>query len=151
MPFKKRSVTAVSFIIFLSMFTFSSFVFAGDTLTATHDCSGYVPGVVLTVTTHIEYTGSLTALGIQVSLPKRWSFVSVYSCLEPDIKPATGSSGTLGFAWIETPESPFVLSYTISVPENESGEKEIRSKILYRRLGNELQESVTPDPLILSR
>jgi len=148
MKFKKLSVKAVPFIILISILTFSSFVFAGDTLTATHDCSGYMQGEVLTVTAHIEYTGSVTALGVQVSLPEGWSFVSVYSALEPDIKPESGSSGTLGFAWIEPPESPFTLSYTLSVPEGESGGKELSSKILYRRLGNELQESATPDPLI---
>jgi len=152
MKFKNLSVKALSFIICISIITLSSFVFAGDMLTASHDCSRfYMPGDVQTVTTVIEYTGEVTALGVQVVLPEGWSFASVYGDYEPAVKPETDSSGLIDFAWVEIPESPFSFTYTVAVPEGDSGEKEISSTMLYRRLGDELQESAIPNPLILSR
>jgi len=82
-------------------------------LTASHSTGNYVPGSDLEITNTIEYTGSLTALGFQATLPEGWSFVSAGGDDEPDIKPQSGSFGTVDLAWITPPSTPLNFSYTV--------------------------------------
>jgi hypothetical protein len=124
-------------------------VLASDTLIATQEVQHYVAGSQVTITNTIEYTGTLTALGFRSTLPDGWSFITTSSVYEPDLKPRAGSSGILAFAWVMPPESPFTFTYTVSVPSDENGGKQISSVVLYRRLGGELSETVNPSPLVL--
>ncbi len=49
----------------------------GD-LTVTHSSSpaNYMAGQDLTITTHIEYSGSISALGAEIDLPEGWTYVT---------------------------------------------------------------------------
>jgi len=136
-------------IAFMLCLFSSTFVSADESLIAVHNSFDYSPGETLNVITSIEYSDSITALGFRATLPEGWSFLSVTGDYEPALKPQEGSNGTIEFVWINIPASPFTLTYTVSVPSNESGEKEISSEVVYRRLGGELIEPVTPDPLLL--
>ena len=119
-------------------------------LVATHEALNYRPGGELDITISIEYTSYVSALGVNATLPEGWSFVSVASEDVPMIKPQSGAAGTLEFAWITAPGSPITFIYTVSVPEDEIGEKQITSEVLYRRLAGQTAEAVLPDPLVLT-
>jgi len=131
----------IAAIIGLSLFI-GSYSFAEDSLRASHDVS--VSGGEATITTTIEYVSAVTALGVQVTLPDGWSYVSASGSDEPAVKPKTGSAGTVDFAWIMPPASPVIFNYTVAAPEGGSGAEEIDSIVLYRiGSGKELSEVVT--------
>jgi len=119
-----------------------------ETLTATHWAEDYVPGSDLTVSTEIEYGGTLSAVGVELSLPTDWSLVSVGGTDVPAILPLPGAKGTLEFAWITPPVSPIRFTCTVHVPGDACGVKPLTSRVKYRRLDGELIEPVQPDPLI---
>ena len=146
----KTSALIFTVIGFLVLLLIPVSVLASDSLIATHEVQDYVTGSQVTITNTIEYTGTLTALGFRLTLPDGWSFITTSSVYEPDIKPGAGSSGILEFAWVTPPESPFTFTYTVSVPSDENGGKQISSVVLYRRLGGELGETVNPSPLVLA-
>jgi len=120
-----------------------------NVLTASHGAAGYRAGSELDIAVSVEYTGSVSALGIRSRLPEGWSFVSVIADVRPAIKPKAGSAGTLEFGWITPPASPFTCTYTVMVPDGESGQKAIESEVVYRRTGGQEIEPVSPDPLLL--
>ncbi|QTA93242.1 hypothetical protein [Desulfonema magnum] len=68
-----------------------------------------------TITQTIEYAGNATALGAKITLQDGCSFVNVVDGDNaPEITPKAGAAGTLDFAWINIPASPFTFSYTVS-------------------------------------
>lgn len=95
------------------------------------------------VTLQIEYSGELTALGVQEIIPDGWSYVSVGGDDAPTVPPAPGATDTLDFAWITAPASPVAFTYTVQVPEGESGEKPFTGEILYRRHAGEITETIS--------
>ncbi|OQX25205.1 MAG: hypothetical protein BWK80_16865 [Desulfobacteraceae bacterium IS3] len=119
-----------------------------DTLNASHAAnhSFYVPGAVLTITNRIEYTGTLTALGMNVNLPRDWSYVSV----------STGGTmirvmdtGDLEIFWTSIPTSPVEFSYMVKTSEESISDQKIESRILYYRSSEtERIAQVLPDYLI---
>jgi len=122
-------------------------------LTATHNAPPYVAGGDVTVTNTIEYTFTedLTALGITVDIPEGWTFVGVGGDDPPAIKPSSGATGPLEFSWITPPDSPISFTYTLHVPEGETGTKEISSEAEYRvGTGTSQYATFTPDPLEIS-
>ena len=125
-------------------------VWSADILVAEHSSGNYFPGKSLTVTNRIEYTGSVTALGIQTTLPEGWHFVALGGSHEPDIRPGRNTTETLDFAWITPPASPLWFTYTLFVPAQESGAKKVSAVVFFRRLGGELREHFTPDSLIVA-
>ena len=120
----KKLLSGVS--VFALVMVLASSAFAGDTLTATQT----VDNGVATVT--INYTGDLTALGIQVSLADGMTLASVDAANAPDIKPKAGAAGDLDFAYVTPPASPVTFSYTVA------GAGAASAQVLYRRLGDEI-------------
>lgn len=114
----KKLLSGVS--IFALAMVLASSAFAGDTLSATQT----VDNGVATVT--IEYTGELTALGVQVD----GAVASVDAANAPDIKKKTASG--IDFAYVTPPASPVTFSYTIA------GKGKPSANVLYRRLGDEI-------------
>lgn len=94
------------------------------------------------VTIHITHDGSLTALGVQESVPDGWTFVSVSGNKPPDIKPSAGASGALYFGWSTPPASPVDFTYTLAVPVTASGAVHFMGEVSYRRDGDELRSTV---------
>ncbi len=120
----KKLLSGVS--VFALVMVLASSAFAGDTLTATQT----VDNGVATVT--INYTGDLTALGIQVSLADGMTLASVDAANAPDIKPKAGATGNIDFAYVTPPASPVTFSYTVA------GAGAASTQVLYRRLGDEI-------------
>jgi len=68
-----------------------------------------------TITQTIQYEGKAAALGVKVTLQDGCSFVDVVAGDNaPEVAPKAGTTGTLEFAWIKIPASPFTFSYTVS-------------------------------------
>ncbi|GEM_PF-4779532 len=140
-------------LIFLSGFAFfSEKASAQDTLTATHSTApaAYTPGTDMTVSCQITYTGTLTALGMSVNLPRDWAFVSV----QGDDIPNTSvlDTGDIDFFWPEIPTAPVDFTYTVHIPQatTKPYQKEISASVLYRssEIPNELPAQVLPDRLV---
>jgi len=124
-------------------------------LTATHSAepSSYVAGSDVTVTNTIEYTftEALTTLGITVNIPEGWTFVSVGGDDPPATKSSSGATGPLEFYWTTPPNSPINFTYTLHVPDGETGTKHISSQAEYRvGTGGAQHATFTPDPLSLN-
>jgi hypothetical protein len=109
----------------------------------------YLPSGQIAVTTTIEYTSYISALGIKVLLPEGCFFETIEGEYLPGIQPAQGSGGIIEFAWITPPPSPISITYTLSHASGGLGENKISAQVLYRRLAGQQTESIQPDPLIL--
>nr|HPO16331.1 PKD domain-containing protein [Candidatus Hydrogenedentota bacterium] len=92
----------------------------------------------ITVTLTRTGTGTLTQLGVTETLPTGWSFKSLVSGSLPPVKPATGATGTLGFAWITIPAFPVTFTYRINVPAGATGTKTIKGRAIYAFGGSQL-------------
>jgi hypothetical protein len=87
----------------------------------------------------ISFTGTLSTLGWQATIPDGWSYVSGLS--EPDVKPSANDTGTLNWAWISVPASPVQFSYTLRIPPGQIGQKLVTGKALYRASGKSSESS----------
>lgn len=87
------------------------------TIYRTIPAGNYTPGEPLTVVIRLESNCSDTfgSLGIIEEIPPNWSFVSVTAITGevPPISPREGQTQSLAFAWINVPEFPVELQYTI--------------------------------------
>ncbi len=102
---------------------------------------------IFNISIEIEYLDSLSALGVQETIPVGWSFVSVNGNDAPTIIPASGATGTLDFAWNTPPTSPASFTYTVQIPIDDSGDKALSGQVLYRRVGGELIAAI-PDTVL---
>lgn len=105
----------------------------------------YVAGqnLVITVTLDSNCTSNITALGIEQTIPAGWAFVggSITGAV-PDVRPANGATGTLGFAYIAPPSFPASFNYTVTVPALEEGDRTVTGLAKYRLGGPELLSEV---------
>ncbi|MBP9002133.1 MAG: PASTA domain-containing protein [Candidatus Hydrogenedentes bacterium] len=91
--------------------------------------------VTVTVTVH-SFCGdtssqSLTALGVEETIPAGWTLVSVSGA--GDIQSPPGTTGTLEFGWTTIPTTfPLTFSYVLSVPQDATGNVTIDGVILSR-------------------
>lgn len=94
----------------------------------------YRPGVQLTVSLEIEYTGSLSALGVREVIPAGWIYVSAGGANPPLLAGPDpgGEPHELDFAWFQVPASPVAFTYSVHVPLNETGAKAIEGEVFYR-------------------
>ena len=114
------------------------------TLTRTTDGGGvYTPGQALTVTVSLAAsgTGTLTALGVEETLPDGWTFSELAdgSGQAPDVAPDAGATGLLEFAWFSSssptlPDFPVEFSYRAVPPHGTEGTQTISGLALYRYL-----------------
>lgn len=105
----------------------------------------YVAGSTLTIRVDFESTctESITALGMQETIPAGWTFVSVGGSNPPQLAPSSGASGTLEFAWFVIPSFPASFTYTLNVPASEEDDPEIISGLaLFRLSGPEIQTPI---------
>ena len=104
----------------------------------------YEPGSTLDITVTISSAGddTVTALGLEETLPAGWSFDSVVSGDVPSVTPAQGTTGTLGFAYISVPAFPVSFTYRVNVPVNATGPKDVLGEALYRTTGPELSSGI---------
>jgi hypothetical protein len=119
----------------------------GDDLGAVHRIASYEPGSEVTVAVEISYTGSLTALAVNVLLPAGSEPLRFDGEDAPPFTSQDVVSGSLDLFWILVPESPVEFSYTFYVPENVSEADQVTGSVLYRRMGGEEMKQVIPHPL----
>jgi hypothetical protein len=150
---RKKSINYMFLLLFLALF--SNEASAQDTLNASHAANHnfYVPGAVLTLTNRIEYTGTLTSLGMMVNIPVGWFYVSVSSG-GPMVR--VTEAGELEMFWKSVPESPVEFKYMLKIPEGEAQseqtQRSIDSQILHHRSSEgELNAHALPNPLSLTR
>jgi hypothetical protein len=103
----------------------------------------YIPGELLTVNVTVNSTcgEAITALGVVNFLPEGWAYDALVSAPSPVIQPHQGSTDSLEYAWADVPSFPFLISYTVLVPEDEVGGKIIGGLAYYRIDGPEQQSN----------
>ena len=143
---------------FFLFFSLASLVSAETTIQGTHstvEC-GYTPSQNITIALEITYSldpgDELSALGVEISLPTGWVYVSMGGEDIPNVGPVggAGATGDIGFAWTTLPASPLNFTATVSVPGDAAGLQELASVIKYRiGAGSEQIVQMTPDPIQL--
>ncbi|MBI1317628.1 MAG: PKD domain-containing protein [Candidatus Hydrogenedens sp.] len=100
----------------------------------------YVPGEELPIDVAFTYQGvdRITTFGFEETLPDGWAFGRFVSGTDPPVLPFEGDQGTLVFAWIDPPDFPLDLRYTV-VPTATAGDQSISGQGLYRTSGDELR------------
>jgi len=91
----------------------SALTAATATLTADSAIVPYAGGTVTFTATIGDYT-TAAALGFEMTLPAGWSYVETSA--GPSVTPATGSTGTLGWAYITIPASPATFTFKATAP-----------------------------------
>ena len=98
----------------------------------------YVGGSSIVLSAEIEYMGVLTALGVEIGLPTKWSFIK--ESLKGEGQPNNAKITDYGveFVWLKMTKSPITFEFKVSIPDGDQGIKKISSLIRYRKLSNEL-------------
>lgn len=80
----------------------------------------YVRGeqVTIEVTLTDDCVDPFTTLRLEETVPDGWTFVSATG---GDTQPAPGATGTLLFSWTTFPVFPYTFTFTVAVPEDETG------------------------------
>ncbi len=91
---------------------------------------------------------NITSMGFDETLPTGWTYTGLVAGnpSNPTLPPV-GNTGTLGFAWITPPTTPFTFSYTVTVPGGETGPKTFTGVCNYRTNGGNIV-AAAPDTLI---
>jgi hypothetical protein len=129
---------------------FLSVVPAGVVATHAVVGGGYFPGSIISVTNTLNFPGTAESLGWQVLIPDGWSFVSAAGG-QGDVKPVVGTTGVLEWAWTGPVTGPVSFTYTLNVPSNDSGPKDVAALVTIRLGGWPVQVLALPDPLSLPR
>lgn len=108
---------------------------------------GYIPGGFVTVTTTLNYTGTISALGYQMLLPSGWSYLSGGGSEGPT-KPVAGEVELLEWAWVGVPASPVTFTTMLKVPSSTSGAQSIVGLVVTQP--GPIQFLAQPDPLLLN-
>ena len=111
--------------------------------------NGYVAGSTVTITNTLTYTGTVSSLGWQVTLPASWSLASDAGSAG-DIKPAVGTTGSLAWAWSTIPASPVTFTYTVNVPAGETVARTLAATGIVRAGGTVTTLTATTSPLTLA-
>jgi hypothetical protein len=121
----------------------------GHSATQAQVGSGYVAGSTVTLTNTLTYTGTASSLGWQVTLPAGWSFASDGGS-SGDVKPATGATETLEWAWTTVPASPVTFTYTVNVPAGETVARSLTAAGIVRSGGTVATVAATPSPVTIA-
>ncbi len=94
----------------------------------------YVPGTPLdvTVTLSLSTSQTLTAIGLEETVPSGWGYVGGVSGELPAVAPLPGTSGLLEFAWFPLPSLPLTFTYRIAIPAGATGLRVITGQGLCR-------------------
>jgi len=138
---KTRKIAKCYLIWVLLIGLVPCFCFADDAMNVSPVVTQSNDGVI-DVVNHIEYEGIISAIAIKVNLPDQVEFISVSSDSQPAIKPATGDTGLLEFAWVMPPSSPFTFKYSVQSENDVTGQ--IDSTIIYRKDAGQLVKQIKP-------
>lgn len=101
----------------------------------------YTPGEEITVLLTINYTGSapLTAVAHREYLPEGWVYVELTGGTLTPANVGLEENNRVEFLFIQEPELPGTLEYSVMVPAEETGPQTITGQVLYRTTGAEQQ------------
>jgi len=143
---KKSIINFISIAFALAFvaagYTFPTAVYAEDTLTVTQSGGNYTPGENYTLTVDIVYTGTLSSLGLDVTLPE-----GGWDCVPGDGTNFSFSKVTNGHfeaGWITAPQTPVKVTLTLKVPANADGLKDIVTKAIYTRTAGTQEAAANP-------
>lgn len=110
----------------------------------------YTAGENSTVSTRIEYDGSLGALGGEINLltPDTLTFISFGGTNPPEDYRET-APGEIEFWWTVTPKTPVAFTYTVNVAATAADDQKIETNITYNRADQQDAAAATPNPLVL--
>jgi hypothetical protein len=97
----------------------------------------YTAGATLDVTVSLALaTGeTVTAMGLEETLPAGWQYQSVVSGNTPQITPTPGKEGLLEFAWFPVPGAfPLDFTYRVLVPQGATGNQQLSGNGVGRTL-----------------
>jgi alpha-tubulin suppressor-like RCC1 family protein len=112
--------------------------------------AGYTPGTTVMITNTITFVGAGSALGWSVLLPNGWRYAAV-GVGEPAVKPDSGSTDLLEWAWTTLPVSPVTFTYGLQVPGTVVGDQTLAALVIFRAAGAAAQITAKPDPLVLTQ
>lgn len=90
--------------------------------------TGYAAGGSVTITNSFAYSASPTELVWEVLLPAGWTFLADAGS-SGGVRPAVGTPGLLRWVWSSVPTSPVQFSYTVSIPADYVGTKEVSALV----------------------
>ena len=108
--------------------------------------ANFVPGTTVTISNVLSYVGTAESLGWEVILPAGWAYVAS-SGNEGDVKPRTGDTMLLSWAWTTPAASPVAFSYSVSIPASGPRSYSVASLGIVRQAGVAIQLVARPDPL----
>ncbi len=120
-----------------------------ETTTSTYDANG--GSVTFTVTVNYE-VGTMAAMGLQFVLPDGWSYASTtFSQFRPDVRPSSGETGTIGYAYTNFEELTATSSFefVVNYGPGLSGEQTIAANFLYTLTG-QTQQQVAMTPVVVA-
>jgi len=109
--------------------------------------ANFVPGTTVTISNVLSYVGTAESLGWEVILPAGWAYVAS-SGNEGDVKPRTGDTMLLSWAWTTPPASPVAFSYSVNIPAAGPRSYSVASLGIVRQAGVAIQLVARPDPLV---
>ena len=121
--------------------------------TATHAAIGYAAGRTNAVNVEITYSGPLTALAYEMTLPTGWQFSSD-STTGSASPPRANDQGTLSWLWLNPdalPMSPVRFVVQLVVPTGEVGSRSlIAAVVVGLPSGDQLRIPTSPNPLVMA-
>ena len=115
----------------------------GQSATLVSDRTTPAAGVELSLTASASYAGTPSAMGWSVTLPAGWSYVSTGGPDVPAITPQAGATGTLEWAYTDTPGSAARFTFIVKT-SGKPGTQQLAAKVLLRADGKQSTVAVTP-------
>lgn len=113
--------------------------------------NGFRPGETVTISTTLNYEGSASSFGWQVHLPAGWSYAGTGGQNVPQVKPSSGQTGLIEWAFLSVEASPVTFNYTLNVPGDAMDPVQISANVLFRDGVNPEQSiAITPSPLVIA-
>lgn len=89
-------------------------------------------GVIVLQVTFAFAENAPVALGLQLVLPAGWSLVATEGTHVPQVAPAAGDTGALGWAYLELPEKSAEFSIALRYPAGVNAEQVLRAMAIWR-------------------
>lgn len=105
--------------------------------------------VTLTVAVNYPRDSAITALGVTLTLPNGWTYVTRGGPDFPQITPSAGAAPTLEFAYTSWPETGVSFSVTVVYPSELTGPQAVKTQA-FVRMNSQLTYIPVADTVLLS-
>jgi hypothetical protein len=97
----------------------------------------------ITLTASINYAETPSAMGWSIVLPAGWSYVGTRGPDVPAVTPQAGATGTLEWAYTESPASTARFAFTVKA-SGTPGARPLTAQVLLRTAGQQTTVAVAP-------